>query len=254
MYRCEALRTGLRRATARKQLSSEALPGRRFASLGADLSDRAEDWWNEVGWADAVRLGDGSGRSGRTLVRPRDLLCTDRLNDLRRLLPRIGAVRVRPYPLQPLFSQVQDTLRDWWVSPTGPATSIFWAPLAICGLVASGAYDAYYMGPEIINARMSATQVRGGIRLRSSACTVFREYGGCFAENPIKVMWGVSSLSDVLFSAEVVYSALFARFAWCVDPRSYTLLAGHVANITVRPGGHGDFVIKKAQNFMCSLW
>ena len=134
------------------------------------------------------------------------------------------------------------------------ATSIFWAPLAICGLVASGAYDAYYMGPEIINARMSATQVRGGIRLRSSACTVFREYGGCFAENPIKVMWGVSSLSDVLFSAEVVYSALFARFAWCVDPRSYTLLAGHVANITVRPGGHGDFVIKKAQNFMCSLW
>lgn len=72
-------------------------------------------------------------------------------------------------------------------SPTGPMTTHFWAPLANWGLAGSGIYDAALKGPEIINERMSATQV--------------------------------------------VYSGLFARFAWAVQPRNYILASCHVANV-----------------------
>jgi len=72
-------------------------------------------------------------------------------------------------------------------SPTGPMTTHFWAPLANWGLAGSGIYDAYYKGPEIINERMSATQV--------------------------------------------VYSGLFVRFAWAVQPRNYILASCHTANV-----------------------
>lgn len=44
-------------------------------------------------------------------------------------------------------------------SPTGPMTTHFWGPVANWGLAASGIYDAALKGPEIINERMSATQV-----------------------------------------------------------------------------------------------
>jgi len=66
-------------------------------------------------------------------------------------------------------------------------TTHFWAPLANWGLAGSGIYDAALKGPEIINERMSGTQV--------------------------------------------VYSALFARFAWVVQPRNYLLASCHVANV-----------------------
>jgi len=44
-------------------------------------------------------------------------------------------------------------------SPTGPTTTHFWGPIANWGLGLSGAYDAATLGPEVINERMSATQV-----------------------------------------------------------------------------------------------
>lgn len=66
-------------------------------------------------------------------------------------------------------------------------TTHFWGPVANWGLSLSGIYDANMLGPEIINERMSATQV--------------------------------------------VYSALFMRFAWCVQPRNYILLGCHTANV-----------------------
>jgi hypothetical protein len=72
-------------------------------------------------------------------------------------------------------------------SPTGPMTTHFWAPIANWGLAASGIYDAALKGPEIINERMSATQV--------------------------------------------VYSGLFVRFAWAVQPRNYILASCHTANV-----------------------
>merc|ERR1719506_228602 len=75
----------------------------------------------------------------------------------------------------------------WLLGPTGIKTTHFWGPVANWGLAGSGAYDALLKGPEIINERMSATQV--------------------------------------------VYSTLFARFAWCVQPRNYILLSCHMANV-----------------------
>jgi len=66
-------------------------------------------------------------------------------------------------------------------------TTHFWAPIANWGLAGSGIYDAALKGPEIINERMSMTQV--------------------------------------------VYSGLFMRFAWAVQPRNYILLSCHAANV-----------------------
>lgn len=66
-------------------------------------------------------------------------------------------------------------------------TTHFWGPVANWGLSLSAMYDASCCGPEIINERMSATQV--------------------------------------------VYSSLFMRFAWCVQPRNYILLSCHTANV-----------------------
>jgi len=60
-------------------------------------------------------------------------------------------------------------------------------PVANWGLSLSAIYDASVKGPEIINERMSATQV--------------------------------------------IYSGLFMRFAWCVQPRNYILLGCHTANV-----------------------
>jgi len=44
-------------------------------------------------------------------------------------------------------------------SATGPMTTHFWGPIANWGLSISAIYDASTKGPEIINERMSATQV-----------------------------------------------------------------------------------------------
>jgi len=66
-------------------------------------------------------------------------------------------------------------------------TTHFWGPVANWGLAASGMYDAAVKGPEIINERMSATQV--------------------------------------------LYSSLFVRFGWQVQPRNYILASCHTANV-----------------------
>eukprot|EP00448_Togula_jolla_P002319 CAMPEP_0170599732 /NCGR_PEP_ID=MMETSP0224-20130122/16959_1 /TAXON_ID=285029 /ORGANISM="Togula jolla, Strain CCCM 725" /LENGTH=222 /DNA_ID=CAMNT_0010924413 /DNA_START=115 /DNA_END=783 /DNA_ORIENTATION=+ len=66
-------------------------------------------------------------------------------------------------------------------------TTHFWGPMANWGLALSGIYDASMKGPEIINERMSATQV--------------------------------------------LYSGLFVRFAWKVQPRNYLLASCHTANV-----------------------
>lgn len=47
----------------------------------------------------------------------------------------------------------------WLSSPTGPMTTHFWGPIANWGLSLSAIYDANTLGPEVINERMSATQV-----------------------------------------------------------------------------------------------
>jgi len=69
-------------------------------------------------------------------------------------------------------------------------TTHFWAPIANWGLAGSGIYDAACKGPDIINERMSATQM--------------------------------------------VYSGLFMRFAWEVQPRNWILLACHGANVAAQ--------------------
>jgi len=79
-------------------------------------------------------------------------------------------------------------MRAFWNSPVGPKTTHFWGPVANWGLSLSAIYDANVLGPEVINERMSATQV--------------------------------------------VYSGLFMRFAWMVQPRNYILLGCHGANVT----------------------
>jgi len=66
-------------------------------------------------------------------------------------------------------------------------TTHFWGPIANWGLAGSAMYDAVNCGPEVINERMSATQV--------------------------------------------LYSGLFMRFAWEVQPRNYILLGCHTANV-----------------------
>lgn len=81
-------------------------------------------------------------------------------------------------------------MAGWITSPTGPMTTHFWGPVANWGLGLSGAYDAMNFGPEMINERMSATQV--------------------------------------------VYSALFMRFAWQVQPRNYILFACHGFNVSAQ--------------------
>mmetsp|Transcript_24795 Transcript_24795/g.65513 ORF Transcript_24795/g.65513 Transcript_24795/m.65513 type:complete len:237 (-) Transcript_24795:54-764(-) len=72
-------------------------------------------------------------------------------------------------------------------SATGPMTTHFWGPIANWGLGLSGAYDAATLGPEVVNERMSATQV--------------------------------------------LYSTLFVRFAWQVQPRNYILASCHTFNV-----------------------
>mmetsp|Transcript_20308 Transcript_20308/g.70288 ORF Transcript_20308/g.70288 Transcript_20308/m.70288 type:complete len:231 (-) Transcript_20308:86-778(-) len=78
----------------------------------------------------------------------------------------------------------------WLSSATGPMTTHFWGPVANWGLSLSAIYDANTKGPEIINERMSATQV--------------------------------------------IYSGLFVRFAWCVQPRNYILFGCHTANVAAQ--------------------
>eukprot|EP00441_Pelagodinium_beii_P023612 CAMPEP_0197662994 /NCGR_PEP_ID=MMETSP1338-20131121/55699_1 /TAXON_ID=43686 ORGANISM="Pelagodinium beii, Strain RCC1491" /NCGR_SAMPLE_ID=MMETSP1338 /ASSEMBLY_ACC=CAM_ASM_000754 /LENGTH=231 /DNA_ID=CAMNT_0043241141 /DNA_START=31 /DNA_END=726 /DNA_ORIENTATION=+ len=78
-------------------------------------------------------------------------------------------------------------MASWLSSPTGPMTTHFWGPVANWGLAGSGMYDAALKGPEIINERMSATQI--------------------------------------------LYSGLFVRFAWAVQPRNYILASCHTANV-----------------------
>eukprot|EP00440_Ansanella_granifera_P061344 gb/GFBE01066503.1/.p1 GENE.gb/GFBE01066503.1/~~gb/GFBE01066503.1/.p1 ORF type:complete len:232 (+),score=29.25 gb/GFBE01066503.1/:1-696(+) len=78
-------------------------------------------------------------------------------------------------------------MAGWINSPTGPMTTHFWGPVANWGLAGSGMYDAAMKGPEIINERMSATQI--------------------------------------------LYSGLFVRFAWAVQPRNYILASCHTANV-----------------------
>eukprot|EP00927_Polykrikos_kofoidii_P035495 TRINITY_DN3004_c0_g1_i2.p1 TRINITY_DN3004_c0_g1~~TRINITY_DN3004_c0_g1_i2.p1 ORF type:complete len:266 (+),score=36.97 TRINITY_DN3004_c0_g1_i2:86-799(+) len=78
----------------------------------------------------------------------------------------------------------------WVTSATGPMTTHFWGPVANWGLSLSAIYDANTLGPEVINERMSATQV--------------------------------------------VYSGLFCRFAWMVQPRNYILLGCHAANVSAQ--------------------
>jgi hypothetical protein len=78
----------------------------------------------------------------------------------------------------------------WLSSPTGPMTTHFWGPVANWGLGLSGAYDAFTLGPEVINERMSATQV--------------------------------------------LYSGLFVRFAWMVQPRNYILASCHTFNVAAQ--------------------
>jgi hypothetical protein len=81
-------------------------------------------------------------------------------------------------------------MASFLTSATGPMTTHFWGPVANWGLALSGMYDAAKLGPEVINERMSATQV--------------------------------------------VYSGLFMRFAWQVQPRNYILLGCHTANVAAQ--------------------
>jgi len=71
-------------------------------------------------------------------------------------------------------------------SPIGPMTTHFWGPVANWGLAASGIYDATLKGPEIINERMSATQVvYSGFFVRFAWMVQPRNYilAGCHTAN-----------------------------------------------------------------------
>lgn len=91
-------------------------------------------------------------------------------------------------------------------SPTGPKTIHFWGPIANWGFVISvfisyilqGMYDIN-KSPKYISKRMTGGKNKNNFNL-------------------------------VL----CVYSMLFMRFAWMVQPRNYLLLACHVANETVQ--------------------
>ncbi|CAE8704464.1 unnamed protein product [Polarella glacialis] len=89
-------------------------------------------------------------------------------------------------------------------SATGPMTTHFWGPIANWGLAGSGMYDAATRGPEIINERMSATQV--------------------------------------------VYSALFVRFAWAVQPRNYILASCHTANVLAQSNQLRRWAVHKIES------
>eukprot|EP00811_Abedinium_folium_P001254 NODE_11146_length_1304_cov_7.228547.p1 GENE.NODE_11146_length_1304_cov_7.228547~~NODE_11146_length_1304_cov_7.228547.p1 ORF type:complete len:244 (+),score=73.54 NODE_11146_length_1304_cov_7.228547:145-876(+) len=45
---------------------------------------------------------------------------------------------------------------------------------------------------------------------------------------------GPEVINERMCATQVIYSGLFARFAWCVAPRNYILLGCHVANVTAQ--------------------
>eukprot|EP00965_Chrysotila_dentata_P013833 459040-Pleurochrysis_carterae.AAC.2 len=90
-------------------------------------------------------------------------------------------------------------------SPVGPKTTHFWGPLANWGFVISGLADMNKPSDMISRNMTGGT---GGAKMLIVPCSV------C--------------------AALCIYSCLFMRFAWAVQPRNYLLLACHMSNFTVQ--------------------
>ncbi|KAL4282948.1 hypothetical protein GQ457_16G031620 [Hibiscus cannabinus] len=105
------------------------------------------------------------------------------------------------------------SLRAFLNSPIGPKTSHFWGPVANWGFVIAGLVDMK-KPPEMISGNMTT--------------------GEKYSSNDFS--WSQDSNYYLIFRcvAMCIYSALFMRFAWMVQPRNYLLLACHASNETVQ--------------------
>ncbi|RHY21611.1 hypothetical protein DYB36_011514, partial [Aphanomyces astaci] len=89
--------------------------------------------------------------------------------------------------------------------PTGPKTTHFWGPVANWGFVAA---------------------VRP-----SSAFSIFLHAIADMNKPPENISINMTSAdAHHLYVAMAVYSMIFMRFAWMVQPRNYLLLACHASN------------------------
>ncbi|KAG8388080.1 hypothetical protein BUALT_Bualt02G0087900 [Buddleja alternifolia] len=102
-------------------------------------------------------------------------------------------------------------------SPVGPKTTHFWGPVANWGFVIAGLVDMQ-KPPEMISGNMTA-----GLTLNLITYFFSTFKFGLF----ITILFLINA-------AMCVYSGLFMRFAWMVQPRNYLLLACHASNETVQ--------------------
>uniref|UniRef100_A0A0D9X7S3 Mitochondrial pyruvate carrier n=1 Tax=Leersia perrieri TaxID=77586 RepID=A0A0D9X7S3_9ORYZ len=143
--------------------------------------------------------------------------------------------------------------KAFWNSPVGPKTTHFWGPVANWGFVL--AVRPYMDTPHslcpyrlIIGAFAIACC---GVELwmlsvLPNTDTVSESDSGCltrenFLDTGVQVTLGLvdmnkppEMISGNMTAAMCVYSGLFMRFAWMVQPRNFLLLACHASNETVQ--------------------
>ena len=71
-----------------------------------------------------------------------------------------------------------------------------------------------------------------GLLSRHALLIAFALLANCHQEPSTGPYSSATSLAS--YAAMCVYSALFARFAWMIQPRNYLLLACHISNETVQ--------------------
>lgn len=112
----------------------------------------------------------------------------------------------------------------------GEPVAHFWGPVANWGFVIAGLADMQ-KSPEIVSAPMTSGTVLSPRATAAAAGSGVVSPAWCAGTRlgPDAVM---VARADGL--ALCIYSGLFMRFAWMVQPRNYLLLACHASNETVQ--------------------
>lgn len=139
----------------------------------------------------------------------------------------------------------------WVNSPTGPKTTHFWGPVANWGFVAavrgvfhrrlrvmSRVFSTFFFSLSFLSLTAVGSVV--SLYLRSSSYGIVQPASlthTSYAYNKqglVDTQKPEESVSGPMTGTLCVYSALFMRFAWRVEPRNYILFACHATNECVQ--------------------
>lgn len=136
------------------------------------------------------------------------------------------------------------TFARWVNSPTGPKTTHFWGPVANWGFVAAVRFGrlfslfdkvdelCFQLGIFSLSLSLSlfiVTQTHAYNSLSANAYyTNTNKQGLVDTQKPEELV------SGPMTGTLCLYSALFMRFAWRVEPRNYILFACHATNECVQ--------------------